>query len=143
MAESTVVSALAKKHARLLGELSYHRKMVKQIEQGIEATGQSIKLFDPEYNLSHIKAIRRHHRSEHFKQGECSVLVLDVLRESDVPLDTKAVVAEIVKLKRFELDDAELNAVQCRVVNVLKGHCTRNNVKRVQLSGNVTGWAIV
>ena len=137
MAESHVVSALAQKHARLLGELDYHRKMAEQIEAALSATSQSIKLFDPNYSIKNIKTIRRKHRSAYFQQGECGRLVLDVLRESG-PLPTKDITAAVVEAKELELDDAELKAVHQMVVNVIKGLKRRGVVVR-----DGGGWSVV
>lgn len=128
MAESHVISALVKKHARLKGELFYHQQAVERIQKALEATGQTIKLFDPSCKVGKIKAVRRPHKSEHFKQGECSRLVLDVLRNAGKPLDTKAVATEIVRLKKLELDDVGWQSVHRVVINVLKGLAKRRVV---------------
>lgn len=140
MAESHVVSALKKKHARLKGELFYHQQAVERLEKALEATGQSIKLFSPEVRLHHIKAIKPVHRSEHFKQGECSRLVMDVLREAGEPMTAKAVAAEIVRFKGLELDDPAWVAVQRTVVNVLKGLDRRGVTERIARKHNSAHW---
>lgn len=129
MAESHVVSALAQKHARLLGELDYHLKMAEQIEAALSATAQSIKLFDPNYSIKNIKTIRRKHRSAYFQQGECGRLVLDVLRESG-PLPTRAISAAVIEAKELDLSDAELSNVHQMVANVIKGLKRRGVVVR-------------
>lgn len=142
MAESHVISALVERHARLLGGLSYHRKTVKRLEGALEATGQSIKLFEPKYPVHNIKLIRRQHRPEHFRQGECGRLALEVLRDASEPLTSKDVTNAILKIKNLKLDDPSWHSAQKMVVNVLKGLIRRGIITRSSNAGSTAFWAV-
>ena len=143
MAESHVISALVEKHARLLGELSYHRKTVKRLEKALEATGESIKLFEPKYAVHNIKTIRRKHRSEHFQQGECGRLVLEILRDACEPLTTKQVVTQLIRIKGLELNDVGQHTLLKMTVNVLKGLSRRDTIKACKKLGKrKTRWHV-
>lgn len=141
MAESHVVSALVKKRARLMGELSYHLEAVKRLESAIDAAGQSIKIFEPNYRLGTIKPIRRK-RSSYFKQGECTRLVLDVLRESEVPMDMAAILGAVIDMKQLDPDELDMQAVNETVVNVLKGLRHRGVVNRGSASQCENSWSL-
>lgn len=142
MAESHVVSALVQKHARLKGELFYHQKAVERLQKALEATGQSIRLFDPSRNVRNIKAVRRYQRSEYFKQGECSRLVLDVLRESEAPMTSQQVTDEIVRAEDLVLDDIGLVEVRRTVLNVLKGLARRGEIVKTPAIAGINTWSV-
>ncbi|MDB4222283.1 hypothetical protein N9850_00805 [Granulosicoccus sp.] len=142
MAESHVISALVEKHARLLGEIAYHRKMIQRLQQSVEVTGQSIKLFDPSYKLSRIKPIRRRLRSDYFKQGQCTILILDLLREADGPIDTNTLLDMVLLREGLVIDAVESAAILVTIKNVLRGLARRGAIVKTPAVAGVNTWTV-
>jgi hypothetical protein len=99
MTESHVISALVNKKAELLGLIEYHQKEIKKLTEVMTHLNASIKVFDPNYNLSSIQSRQFRTKNQIFAHGELSVLIFEVLREAESPL-TSAQVADAIKSKK-------------------------------------------
>jgi hypothetical protein len=104
MAETHVLSALAKKRAEVSGEIKHYEKLLKQSKLNIQSIDQTIHIFDDTYDLRTIKA-KRVHKERYFKTGEAKVLILDVLRTATEPLSTNDIAKKLAFNKG--IDDNE------------------------------------
>lgn len=124
-----------------MGELVYHRKAVQRLEGAMAAIGQSIKMFEPEFNLRAVKPIQRR-QARYFRHGECTRMVLEILRESDSPLDTRAIADAVIRVKLLDPVDVDLQVVYQTVANVLKGLAQRKVVVRTPEIGGGNAWGV-
>ncbi len=104
MAETHVLSALAKKRSEVSGEIKHYEKLLKQSKINLQSIDQTIHIFDDSYDLRTIKA-KRVHKERYFKTGEAKVLILDVLRTAREPLSTNDIAKKLAFNKG--IDDNE------------------------------------
>ncbi len=89
MAESHVVSGLVERRARIAGKIAHLREQMRALEKDIAHLDASIALFDPNYRVRDIRAIRPAIVSQWFANGEVSRLAMDALREAAGPISTR------------------------------------------------------
>ena len=102
MAESLVVSGLVSKRAELVGEVEHYRRELQRLAAELGHVDATIRLFDPSYDLSGIRARKRGHRTQWFGPGECQRLVLEVLRAAPEPLSGSALTQALLAHKGLE-----------------------------------------
>ncbi len=119
MTEPHVISALVNKKAELLGLIEYHQKEIKKFTEVITHLNASIKVFDPNYNLSSIQSRQFRAKNQLFAHGELSILIFEVLREAESPL-TSAQVADLIKVKKnitVDIIDNVMSSLQLQARN--------------------------
>lgn len=67
----------------------------------------AIKLFDPDYDLSTIKAKAKYTVNPWFEHGEVGRLVLDTLRTASGPLSTRQIGEAIVAAEDLQVESAK------------------------------------
>ena len=100
MAEPHVVGALRKKRAEIFGQIISLEKEVQQRRVDLKHVDATLRLFVPGY-------LKRSGRPVWLRRGECSRLVLDVLRDADAPLTTQEILEQLLKTKRASGVDAK------------------------------------
>lgn len=133
---SHVLSGLIKKRSELLGLIDYHNKEIKIINDDLQHINASIKIFDPEYDLRTVQAKKYHRPCKHFKRGERSKLVLEVLRDSEKPL-TSNEVCDIIKQMKY-IDDN----IYATIHEALKEQQNKGVLDRAAIQDNVFGWVV-
>jgi hypothetical protein len=86
MAQSHVLSALIDKRSELMGLIDVKRKELEQLNQGLVSIDGTIKLFDPDFKVSTVKARRHYQKSDLFERGELMRKVLELLRTKPMGL---------------------------------------------------------
>ena len=79
MADCHIVSVLCAKIAHIQGEIDLHYKAIKGLETKADALKQSLLIFDENFDLRSIKAIK--HRNALFKPRELKRLVIETLKQ--------------------------------------------------------------
>ena len=79
MENAHIVSALVSKIAHIQGEIESHYKAIKGLEVKANTLKQSLLIFDENFDLRSIKAIR--HRNALFKPRELKRLVVEALKQ--------------------------------------------------------------
>jgi hypothetical protein len=102
MAETHVVTGLLAIRAELLGKIEYAHKQIAKFNSDITHIDATIKLIEPELNIATNKPREYRVRLSPFKNGEIPVMVLDLLRKSDLPLSTTDIAYAIAKAKGLE-----------------------------------------
>jgi hypothetical protein len=86
MAQSHVLSVLIDKRSELMGLIEVKRKELEQLNQCLLSIDGTIKLFDPDFKASTIKARRHYQKSNILERGELMRKVLEPLRTKPMSL---------------------------------------------------------
>lgn len=95
MAEAHVAGALRKKRAEIFGRIIGLEKELRQRRADLKHVDATLRLFAPGQSLS-----RRSGRPSWLRRGECSRLVLDVLRSATQPLATREITERLLAGRR-------------------------------------------
>ena len=79
MENAHTISALVSKISHIQGEIDLHYKTIKGLEIKADTLKQSLLIFDENFDLRSIKAIR--HRNALFKPRELKEFVIDILKQ--------------------------------------------------------------
>lgn len=151
--KSHVLYALANKKMELKRlEDEYSAKLLK-LQNDISALETTICLFDGDCRdtiakidekVSKSNGINRSKatRNSYFKKGECKMLVLSMLRESDIPLDTSNIAMLLAEKKGLELDKNSLTNLQKTVLNTLSKCEQSGLISKVGKNSNNFLWGI-
>lgn len=101
MAESHVLSALISKHAELQGEIIAHQNAIKDIKNTLEIISQSIKIFDPDYDLRKIKS--KTIQIRYFKNKELTKMTIEFIKSYN-GVETEDIVSYIINNKTLPKD---------------------------------------
>ncbi len=142
MAESHVISALVEKRSQLSGSIDYHQKQIKQIKVDMCAIDGAIKVFNPEYDLRGIKSKQHRSKNQFFRHGECSTLLMDIIRDAQDRISTIEVVEEAARIKKLNLVVEEQKAFTASIFTVLKRLQGNEIIKEVDRIGKVIVWQI-
>lgn len=97
MAQSHVMSALIDKRSELMGLIEVKRKELEQLNQGLVSIDGTIKLFDPDFKVSTVKARRHYQKSDLFERGELMRKVLELLRDN--PMSLTSLIQSVIESK--------------------------------------------
>ncbi len=143
MPKSHVLSGLIAKHSELSGEIDYHQNQIKQIRADISTVSAAIKVFNPEYDLRTIKPKGVRTKSQIFKHGESSTLLMDVIREADRDISTTDIVAEVAKRKGVDLEEIDRRAFTASLFTVLKRLQSKKIIEEVDRIDGVIEWRML
>ena len=129
MKNSHVVSGLVNKRSLLAGEIQHHQKQADKLRGEFDSIGRAIKVIDPDYRLERIKPRRFKRRNRFFKTGECSRVVLEILRDAAWHYTTHEVAVKVAEARELDLDDVQFKAFVATVRTALNGLRARNIVK--------------
>lgn len=101
MSQPHVITALVKKHSEIEGEIASLQDQIQSLTKQKSHISQTIKIFDPDYDLRTIKATQPHTKSAIFEHGECNRLVLSYLRDSNTPPSTDDITDHIITHKNI------------------------------------------
>jgi hypothetical protein len=82
MAELHVVSALAKKHAELSGDIEITQAKLRQMILDLESLDKTLLMFDPDYRIETIKPKAFRPPEDWSKRGEMTRIILGILRQA-------------------------------------------------------------
>lgn len=142
MADTHVISALVKKRAELRGDIIHYKQLIATLDKDLQTIDATIKIFDVDYDISSIKPVIKS-RNRFFNNGEAKVLVLEVLRNSEVPISTDKI-ADIIAIKRnltFE-NKTDKSNFQKSILLALNTCLLNNLVEKVSKDGLSIIWKI-
>ena len=142
MADSHVISALVKKIAELRGDIIHYKQLIATLDKDLQTIDATIKIFDVDYDISSIKPVIKS-RKRFFNNGEAKVLVLEVLKSSNLPLSTDKI-SEIIATNRnlaFE-NKADKSNFQKSILLALNTCLSNNLVEKVSKDGLSIVWKI-
>ena len=142
MADSHVISALIKKRAELRGDIIHYKQLIATLDKDLQTIDATIKIFDVDYDISSIKPVIKS-RNRFFNNGEAKVLVLEVLKNSEVPISTDKI-SEIIATNRnlaFE-NKTDKSNFQKSILLALNTCLSNNLVEKVSKNGLSIVWKI-
>lgn len=73
----------------------------------------SIKVFQPDFDLTNIKAKKYTGNTHYFKKGESFTMILYTLRKAQKVMSNLDITVEIMKIKKLDYQDMDLlNKIQ-------------------------------
>jgi len=142
MADSHVISALVKKRAELRGDIIHYKQLIATLDKDLQTIDATIKIFDVDYDISSIKPVIKA-RNRFFNNGEAKVLVLEVLKNSNLPLSTDKI-SEIIATNRnlaFE-NKTDKSNFQKSILLALNTCLLNDLVEKVSKNGLSIIWKI-
>ncbi|MDN5078555.1 hypothetical protein PJV89_10605 [Aliarcobacter butzleri] len=94
MADTHVISALSTKRGEILGSIKYYKQLISSLDKDLQNIDATIKIFEPDYKFGSEKVVNKHIRNRFFNTGEEKVLVLEVLRNSKLPISNVNIIYE-------------------------------------------------
>ena len=142
MADSHVISALVKKRAELRGDIIHYKQLIATLDKDLQTIDATIKIFDVDYDISSIKQVIKS-RNRFFNNGEAKVLVLEVLKNSDIPLSTDKISDIIATNKNLSFENKTVKSNFQKSILLALNTCLSNNlVEKVSKDGLSIVWKI-
>ena len=142
MADTHVISALVKKRAELRGDIIHYKQLIATLDKDLQTIDATIKIFDVDYDISSIKPVIKS-RNRFFNNGEAKVLVLEVLKNSQMPISTDKI-SEIIATNRnlsFE-NKTDKSNFQKSILLALNTCLSNGIVEKVSKDGLSIVWKI-
>lgn len=147
---SYTVTALVDRRKEIMREQSWLQREIAATEEALVHIDAVIRLFDPGYDFSQLKAKRPVTEDDVFRPGEVPLLALDFLREHKAPISTIELAQRLLEKKgaprlsskRFQSLTSKLHAslqTQFRRGLVEKVGKTRNRAILWELKQNQGG----
>jgi len=141
MAESHVVSGLVEKRAVLAGQIEHYQQETVRLLEEVEHLDATIKLFSPAYELRGIRVKHYRQRQRFFHPGECQRLVLEMFRDSALPLSTRRIAESLLARKGLEATAALIERMQKNSLAVIRRLETKGIVQEIGTEGAGKTWA--
>ena len=143
MADSHVISALSTKRGEILGSIKHYKQIISSLDKDLANIDATIKIFEPDYKFGSEKVVNKHTRNRFFNNGEAKVLVLEVLKNSSLPLSTDKI-SDIIATNRnlaFE-NKTDKSNFQKSILLALNTCLSNNLVEKVSKDGLSIVWKI-
>ena len=142
MADSHVISALSTKRGEILGSIKHYKQIISSLDKDLANIDATIKIFEPDYKFGSEKIVNKH-RNKFFNNGEAKVLVLEVLKNSDIPVSTDKISDIIVTNKNLSFENkTDKSNFQKSVLLALNTCLSNNIVEKVSKDGLSIVWKI-
>ena len=135
MADSHVISALSTKRGEILGSIKHYKQIISSLDKDLTNIDATIKIFEPDYKFGSEKIVNKH-RNKFFNNGEAKVLVLEVLKNSDIPLSTDKISDIIATNKNLSFENKTVKSNFQKSILLALNTCLSNNlVEKVSKDG--------
>jgi hypothetical protein len=142
MADTHVISALSTKRGEILGSIKHYKQLISSLDKDLANIDATIKIFEPDYKFGSEKIVNKH-RNKFFNNGEAKVLVLEVLKNSDIPVSTDKISDIIVTNKNLSFENkTDKSNFQKSVLLALNTCLSNNIVEKVSKDGLSIVWKI-
>ena len=142
MADTHVISALVKKRAELRGDIIHYKQLIATLDKDLQTIDATIKIFDVDYDISSIKPVIKS-RNRFFNNGEAKVLVLEVLKNSSLPISTDKISEIIATNKNLSFENkADKSNFQKSILLALNTCLSNGIVEKVSKDGLSIIWKI-
>jgi hypothetical protein len=142
MADSHVISALSTKRGEILGSIKHYKQLISSLDKDLANIDATIKIFEPDYKFGSEKIVNKH-RNKFFNNGEAKVLVLEVLKNSDIPLSTDKISDIIATNKNLSFENKTVKSNFQKSILLALNTCLSNNlVEKVSKNGLSIVWKI-
>ncbi|MEM5557760.1 hypothetical protein AAHK07_04475 [Aliarcobacter cryaerophilus] len=142
MADSHVISALSTKRGEILGSIKHYKQLISSLDKDLANIDATIKIFEPDYKFGSEKIVNKH-RNKFFNNGEAKVLVLEVLKNSNLPLSTDKISDIIATNKNLSFENkTDKSNFQKSILLALNTCLSNNIVEKVSKDGLSIIWKI-
>ena len=142
MADSHVISALSTKRGEILGSIKHYKQLISSLDKDLANIDATIKIFEPDYKFGSEKIVNKH-RNKFFNNGEAKVLVLEVLKNSDIPLSTDKISDIIATNKNLSFENKTVKSNFQKSILLALNSCLSNNlIEKVSKDGLSIVWKI-
>lgn len=144
MSNSHVLSSLIKKYAELAGELDEARKQTRRLESSLASIATTIRVFEPDYPVSAIKAKKKQSRIPGVNRNDVFKMSLEALKEARTPLSAKEIAIIIQDKSIVPLEPEERKRLEESVFTSLSNSEKKGYVKTVPTIGpkHMTQWEL-
>ena len=142
MADSHVISALSTKRGEILGSIKHYKQIISSLDKDLTNIDATIRIFEPDYKFGSEKIVNKH-RNKFFNNGEAKVLVLEVLKNSSLPISTDKISEIIATNKNLSFENkTDKSNFQKSVLFALNTCLSNNLVEKVSKDGLSIVWKI-
>ncbi len=142
MADSHVISALSTKRGEILGSIKHYKQIISSLDKDLANIDATIKIFEPDYKFGSEKIVNKH-RNRFFNNGEAKVLVLEVLKNSILPISTDKIADIIATNKNLSFENKTDKSNFQKSILLALNNCLSNNlVEKVSKDGLSIIWKI-
>ena len=143
MADTHVVSALSTKRGELLGSIRHYKQLISSLDKDLATIDATMRIFEPDYKFGSTKIVNKHRRNIYFNNGEAKILVLEVLKNSSLPISTDKI-SDIIATNRnltFE-NKTDKSNFQKSILLALNTCLSNGIVEKVSKDGLSIVWKI-
>ena len=142
MADSHVISALSTKRGEILGSIKHYKQIISSLDKDLTNIDATIKIFEPDYKFGSEKIVNKH-RNRFFNNGEAKVLVLEVLKNSNLPISTDKIADIIATNKNLSFENkTDKSNFQKSILLALNTCLSNDIVEKVSKDGLSIVWKI-
>ena len=142
MADSHVISALSTKRGEILGSIKHYKQIISSLDKDLTNIDATIRIFEPDYKFGSEKIVNKH-RNKFFNNGEAKVLVLEVLKNSSLPISTDKISEIIATNKNLSFENkTDKSNFQKSILLALNTCLSNNLVEKVSKDGLSIIWKI-
>ena len=133
---------MVKKRAELRGDIIHYKQLIATLDKDLQTIDATIKIFDVDYDISSIKPVIKS-RNRFFNNGEAKVLVLEVLKNSNLALSTDKISDIIAINKNLSFENkTDKSNFQKSILLALNTCLSNNLVEKVSKDGLTIIWKI-
>ncbi|MFX4154578.1 hypothetical protein ACOL23_06480 [Aliarcobacter butzleri] len=142
MADSHVISALSTKRGEILGSIKHYKQIISSLDKDLANIDATIKIFEPDYKFGSEKIVNKH-RNRFFNNGEAKVLVLEVLKNSILPISTDKITDIIAINKNLSFENKTDKSNFQKSILLALNTCLSNGIaEKVSKDGLSIVWKI-
>ena len=142
MADTHVISALSTKRGEILGSIKHYKQIISSLDKDLTNIDATIKIFEPDYKFGSEKIVNKH-RNRFFNNGEAKVLVLEVLKNCNLPISTDKIADIIATNKNLSFENkTDKSNFQKSILLALNTCLSNNLVEKVSKDGLSIVWKI-
>ncbi len=130
------LAALKDKRASIAGEIAHLKGVITRRQKHLEHVDETIRIFEPDFDLDSIPLKRPKGHVKLFRQGELGRLIIGALRRAGEPLSTRDIVTAVMDAKG-DNEDAR-PALAPRVRGNLAYHQRQGTITKVGSGTSVT-----
>ena len=143
MADSHVISALSTKRGEILGSIKHYKQLILSLDKDLQNIDATIKIFEPDYKFGSEKVVNKHTRNRFFNTGEAKVLVLEVLKNSKLPISTDKISDIVATMRNVSFENkTDKSNFQKSILLALTTCLSNNLIEKVSKDGLSIVWKI-
>jgi hypothetical protein len=137
LTDISLIEALTSKKTSIQSQISSLKLEIIHLSGALSHLDATINLLKGDFVVKEKRIVHRH-----FKPNECKTSVLDLLRTSSSPLDTKTISIAMATKANAPIKEEELRFFQKSILNTLKALEKKELIRTVGKEGLALLWEI-